>query len=85
MVKLSKEKGKKEESETKEKKEKKSAGKTVTKYDYPLIDGREMTSAEKKKYRMEQRKLASGKAPKEPKETQEKRRRRPKIKRRKRP
>lgn len=72
LVKLSKEKGKKEESETKEKKEKKSAGKTATKYDYPLIDGREMTSAEKKKYRMEQRKLASGKAPKEPKETKEK-------------
>lgn len=67
LVKLSKEKGKKEESETKEKKEKKSAGKTATKYDYPLIDGREMTSAEKKKYRMEQRKLASGKAPKEEK------------------
>lgn len=55
--------GKKEE-----KKEKKSAGRTATKYDYPLIDGREMTSAEKKKYRMEQRKLASGNAPKEEKE-----------------
>lgn len=52
----------------KEKKEKKSAGRTATKYDYPLIDGREMTSAEKKKYRMEQRKLASGNAPKEEKE-----------------
>lgn len=62
LVKL-KEKGKKEE-----KKEKKSAGRTATKYDYPLIDGREMTSAEKKKYRMEQRKLASGNAPKEEKE-----------------
>lgn len=62
--------GKKEDK--KEKKEKKSAGRTATKYDYPLIDGREMTSAEKKKYRMEQRKLASGKAPKEPKETKEK-------------
>ena len=71
LVKLSKEKGK-EKSETKEKKEKKSAGKAATKYDYPLIDGREMTSAEKKKYRMEQRKLASGKAPKETKETKEK-------------
>lgn len=68
----SKENGKKEKSETKEKKEKKSAGKAATKYDYPLIDGREMTSAEKKKYRMEQRKLASGKAPKETKETKEK-------------
>lgn len=57
----------------KEKKEKKgNGGRTVTKYDYPLIDGREMTSAEKKKYRMEQRKLASGKAPKEKKETKKK-------------
>ena len=72
LVKLSKEKGKKEESETKEKKEKKSAGKTATKYDYPLIDGREMTSAEKKKYRMEQRKLAQGDAPKEKKEAAKK-------------
>ena len=71
LVKLSKEKGKKEESETKEKKEKKSAGKTATKYDYPLIDGREMTSAEKKKYRMEQRKLAQGDSPKEKKEKKE--------------
>lgn len=62
--------GKKEDK--KEKKEKKSAGRTATKYDYPLIDGREMTSAEKKKYRMEQRKLASGKAPKEEKETKKK-------------
>ena len=70
LVKL-KEKKEKEKSgkkEDKEKKEKKSAGRTATKYDYPLIDGREMTSAEKKKYRMEQRKLASGNAPKEEKE-----------------
>lgn len=57
----------------KEKKEKKgNGGRTATKYDYPLIDGRKMTSAEKKKYRMEQRKLASGKAPKEEKETKKK-------------
>lgn len=57
----------------KEKKEKKgNGGRTATKYDYPLIDGREMNSAEKKKYRMEQRKLASGKAPKEEKETKKK-------------
>lgn len=37
-------------------------GKVVkaTKYDYPLVDGREMTSDEKKKYRMEQRKKAKG-------------------------
>lgn len=70
LVKL-KEKKEKEKSgkkEDKEKKEKKSAGRTATKYDYPLIDGREMTSAEKKKYRMEQRKFASGNAPKEEKE-----------------
>ena len=69
LVKL-KEKKEKEKSgkKDKEKKEKKSAGRTATKYDYPLIDGREMTSAEKKKYRMEQRKLASGNAPKEEKE-----------------
>lgn len=42
-------------------------GKTSLKYDYPLIDGREMTSAEKKKYRMEQRKLKKGDAPKKEK------------------
>lgn len=69
LVKLNKEKKEKEKSGKKEdKKEKKSAGRTATKYDYPLIDGREMTSAEKKKYRMEQRKLASGNVPKEEKE-----------------
>lgn len=72
LVKLNKEKKEKEKSgkkeDKKEKKEKKSAGRTATKYDYPLIDGREMTSAEKKKYRMEQRKLASGNVPKEEKE-----------------
>lgn len=82
LVKLQ-EKEKKEKAEkkaAKEKKEKKgNGGRTATKYDYPLIDGREMTSAEKKKYRMEQRKLAmeqrklaSGKAPKEEKETKKK-------------
>lgn len=74
LVKLNKEKKEKEKSGKKEeKKEKKgNGGRTATKYDYPLIDGREMTSAEKKKYRMEQRKLASGKAPKEEKETKKK-------------
>lgn len=56
----------------KEKKEKKESAGRVTKYDYPLIDGREMTSDEKKKYRMEQRKLAAGKAPKEEKPKKEK-------------
>lgn len=62
-----------EKKAAKEKKEKKgNGGRTATKYDYPLIDGREMTSAEKKKYRMEQRKLASGKASKEEKETKKK-------------
>jgi hypothetical protein len=39
----------------KEKETKKSDPKRC-KYDYPLIDGREMNSAEKKKYRMEMRK-----------------------------
>lgn len=51
LVKLQ-EKEKKEKAEkkaAKEKKEKKgNGGRTATKYDYPLIDGREMTSAEKK-------------------------------------
>ena len=48
------------------KKEKKSAGRTSTKYDYPKVKDeatgkmREMNSAEKKKYRMEQRKAANG-------------------------
>lgn len=75
LVKLQ-EKEKKEKAEkkaAKEKKEKKgNGGRTATKYDYPLIDGREMTSDEKKKYRMEQRRLAAGKAPKEEKPKKEK-------------
>lgn len=74
-AKLVKLKGKKDAEKTekkKEKKEKASSGRTVTKYDYPLIDGREMTSDEKKKYRMEQRRLAAGKAPKEEKPKEEK-------------
>ena len=71
--KLVKLKEKAEKKAAKEKKEKKgNGGRTATKYDYPLIDGREMTSAEKKKYRMEQRKLASGEASKEEKETKKK-------------
>lgn len=36
--------------------------KVATKYEYPLIDGREMTSIEKKKYRTEQRKKQAGDA-----------------------
>ena len=68
LVKLKEKKEKEKSGKKEEKKEKKSAGRTATKYDYPLIDGREMTSAEKKKYRMEQRKLASGNVPKEEKE-----------------
>ena len=71
LVKL-KEKNSKSKAKAKEdKKESKGSGKVATKYDYPLIDGREMTSAEKKKYRMEQRKLAQGDAPKEKKEKKE--------------
>lgn len=72
LVKLKEKKEKEKSGKKEDKKEKKSAGRTATKYDYPLIDGREMTSAEKKKYRMEQRKLASGKDPKEEKETKKK-------------
>lgn len=69
LVKMKKGREEEKEAKKKEKKESKGGGgKKVTKYDYPLIDGREMTSDEKKKYRMEQRKLAAGKAPKEKKE-----------------
>lgn len=51
-----------------EKKDKKDkAHRTTCKYDYPLIDGREMTSAEKKKYRAEQRKANSNGAEKKEK------------------
>lgn len=48
-------------------KEKKARTSASTKYDYPQIDGREMTSAEKKKYRAEQRRLANGGKAKEAK------------------
>lgn len=72
LVKL-KEKNSKSKAKAKEdKKESKGSGRVATKYDYPLIDGREMTSVEKKKYRIEQRKLAQGDAPKEKKETSKK-------------
>lgn len=61
-----------EKAENKAKKEKKATASRTGKYDYPLIDGREMTSAEKKKYRAEQRKAASGDAPKEKKDKKSK-------------
>lgn len=48
-------------------KEEKKPSRTSAKYDYPLVDGREMTADEKKKYRQEQRKLANGGKPKEKK------------------
>lgn len=54
-------------AEVKEVEKKPKKGKAPSKYDYPLIDGREMTSAEKKKYRMEQRKLQKGDAHKKEK------------------
>lgn len=72
LVKMKKAKEDEKASKKKEKKEKKESAGRVTKYDYPLIDGREMTSGEKKKYRMEQRRLAAGKAPKEEKPKKEK-------------
>lgn len=63
-----------QEAPAKEAKKEKKAPKAATpaKYDYPLIDGREMTAAEKKKYRAEQRRIAAGgeakpKAEKKPK------------------
>ena len=59
LVKMKEKKNAEKTEKKKEKKEKASSGRTVTKYDYPLIDGREMTSDEKKKYRTEQRKLAA--------------------------
>ena len=70
-VKKSKKVAKETKSETPAKEEKKDkkdkAHRTTCKYDYPLIDGREMTSAEKKKYRAEQRKANSNGAEKKEK------------------
>jgi hypothetical protein len=85
LLKMAKEdkKAKKAKKKVKEaeapKTEKKKQGRVATKYDYPQVKDektgkmRDMTSAEKKKYRMEQRKAANGgttskkkeKAPKE--------------------
>ena len=47
-------------AKTKEKKERKPR---VLKYDYPLVNGKEMSPDQKKKYRVEQRKLAQGENP----------------------
>lgn len=44
-------------------KEKKERKPRVFKYDYPLVNGREMSPDQKKKYRIEQRKLAKGENP----------------------
>lgn len=70
-VKKSKKVAKETKSETPAKEEKKDkkakAPRTTGKYNYPLIDGREMTSAEKKKYRAEQRKANSAGAEKKEK------------------
>lgn len=73
LVKMKKKYEEEKEAKKKERKEKKEASerKAPTKYDYPLIDGREMTADEKKKYRMEQRKLAAGKTTKAKKEEKE--------------
>lgn len=69
LVKLKKGGDKKKKEKSEETKEKKP--RASSKYDYPLVDGREMTSEEKKKYRMAQRKLANGKTPKEEKPKKE--------------
>ena len=47
-------------------------GRKVAKYDYPLVDGREMTSEEKKKYRIKMRKESKGGTSKPKKETTKK-------------
>lgn len=44
-------------------KEKKERKPRVFKYDYPLVNGKEMSPDQKKKYRIEQRKLAKGENP----------------------
>ena len=62
----------KKEKDPKAKKEKKESTKKPSKYDYPLIDGREMNSIEKKKYRMEQRKLKAKEGKEESKPTSNK-------------
>lgn len=66
-VKKNKKVAKEAKSETKEEKKEKKAPSITGKYNYPLIDGREMTSAEKKKYRAEQRKANSDGAEKKEK------------------
>ena len=55
-----KKKAKKASKENVAKEENKPSRTPAKKYDYPLVDGREMTADEKKKYRQEQRKLANG-------------------------
>ena len=62
----------KKEKDPKAKKEKKESTKKPSKYDYPLIDGREINSIEKKKYRMEQRKLKAKEGKEESKPTSNK-------------
>lgn len=59
----------KKSKKEKEPKAKKESTKKPCKYDYPLIDGREMNSIEKKKYRMEQRKLKAKEGNEESKPT----------------
>ena len=62
----------KKSKKEKEPKAKKESTKRPSKYDYPLIDGREMNSIEKKKYRMEQRKLKAKEGKEESKPTSNK-------------
>lgn len=53
----------------KDKKVKEDSPKRGSSYDYPLVNGVEMTSDEKRKYRIAQRKLKSKASPKKEKET----------------
>lgn len=77
-AKAAEEKATKKAKVVKSEKKDKAPKKVATKYDYPLIDGREMTSEEKKKYRMEQRKAAK-KAEKPSKEEKSKKEKAPKA------
>ena len=71
-AKLVKMKKAKEDEKASKKKEKKESTSRVTKYDYPLIDGREMTSDEKKKYAEATEKAAPAKKDKKAKDKKKK-------------
>lgn len=81
LLAISKTKTEKADDSLKEVKKAKKAGSTM-KYDYPLVDGREMTSEEKKKYRVKMRAEAkkAGKPAKEEKVKEDKKVKKEKVK-----